>query len=165
MLLSRAQFTKDDAAQKKFFLRALDSYRLVAPKDVRLLVEAQKNRTRAHQGIPDSCDTAGRPGVILRRLGPGSSKRRVRKLATIESRPDQTPLGEKSRWGKKEIFFHLARYDEARELMRYLKTIVTDDDQGRRRSPTTWAMSLASQNTATKGGEQGKLGKKTEACF
>ena len=156
MLLSRAQFTKDDAVQKALYLRSLDSFRLVAPKEV--VVEAQKSRIERIKALRLPAMQVADPtrfaqlGRIIEKEG--------EKLATIESHPDQT-LAAKVKMG--EVFFHLARYDEARELMRYLKPLVTEDEQ-KKDVAYYVAMSLASQNAATKGVNK-ELGKKSEAAY
>jgi len=156
MLSSRAQFTKDPAAQKALFARALDSYRLVGTKEE--VVEAQKARIEAIRAARTPAVQAADPSQFAQ-LG-RTMEKESEKLATIEGRPDQA-LTAKIKMG--EVYFHLARYDESRTLLKYLTPIVTDEDQ-KKEVAYYLAMSYASQNAATKGANK-ELGKTTEAAY
>ncbi len=158
ILYVRAGFIppKEEATRKAMYRRALEAYRLVAPKD--LIIQAQKVRIEAIKA-------ARQQALLARDL---EKKKRIdrfldreqEKLANLEARPDQT-LTARLKGG--QIFFHLGAMDEARVVLNYAKAFVEEEDQKKEIVYYT-ALSLASQNTNAKGAVKA-LSDRTEAAY
>lgn len=148
LLYSQATTTKTDTpagkeAQKVFFQRALDTYRVVAGKD--LVVAAQKARIEQYKQAKMA---AFRQNDVnrVKQLGRGL-EREQEKLATIESRPDQTLLA-KIKIG--QVFYQQDRLDECRVVLGYVKPLIEDEEQ-KKSVAYYYAVSLARQNADAHG--------------
>ncbi len=119
---AHAAFLKDAAQRKAMLTKALDYYRLVAPKEA--VIQAQTLRIKRFEdeqiAIGKRADTVG-----YKRMQRVIEKERE-KLATFQERPDQTVL---AKFKSGQAFFQLGRYDEARVIFEFVKPFITDADQ------------------------------------
>ncbi len=156
LLYSRAGYAKDKEAQKALFLRAMDVYRIVAGKD--LVIAAQKARIerfkQARVGAFQQRDTN-----LLKRFA-RAIEREQEKLATIESRPDETLVAKVK---IAQVFYQLDRLDECRVVLGYVKPLIEDEDQ-KKTIAYYYALSLARQNADAKGMIK-PLADRTEAVY
>lgn len=157
MLLGRASFIKEEDKKKAMLNRALDAFRLVAPRE--LVVQAQKARieqikTRRQAAVAQTHDVAAykKLGRVIDKEG--------EKLASIETRPDQT-IAAKIKMG--QIYLQLDRLDEARVLFNFAKQFAEADDQ-KKQIAYEIALTLASENLKANAAIPA-LVQKTEAAY
>lgn len=140
ILLSEAAFAPEE--RKPALLgEARDAFRGVLPKDE--IIALQKKKI---DGIPAlrRAALAARDNAALRRIDRQAERDR-RKLAEIESRPDQTVTA-LQKIG--ESYFQGGRYDEARVILAHAEPLLTDDED-KKRNLYYLAMTYAVQNAAT----------------
>lgn len=115
---ARAGFaTKDPERRKSLLNRALESYRLVASRD--LVLQAQKARIEQFKQLTVQAMRA-RDFAANKRYQRQTEKE-TEKLALLESREDQT-LTAKLKSG--EIFFQLGRADESRVVLNFIEKFI-----------------------------------------
>ena len=139
ILLSEAAFAPDD--RKPVLLEeARQAFRGVLPKDT--IVGLQQKKI---DGIPAlrRAALAARNTAELRRIDRQAERDR-RKLAELQSRPDQTVTA-LQKIG--ESYFQQAKYDEARVVLAHIEPLLTDDED-KKRNLYFLAMTYAVQNAA-----------------
>jgi TolA-binding protein len=142
LLYSHAGFLKDKEAQKALYLRAMDTYRVVAGKEP--MVAAQKARIERYKAMRVPA-MQQRDAALLKRIG-RAVEREQEKLANIEGRADPT-LVAKVKVG--QVFFQLDRLDECRVVLGYVKPLIDDEEQ-KKAIAYFYALSLARQNADTR---------------
>jgi TolA-binding protein len=139
ILLNEAAFSPDD--RKPALLdQAREAFRGVLPKDDILALQRQKIA-----GLPAQRRTAlaARDNAALRRLDRQAERDR-RKLAELETRPDQT-VSALQKIG--ESYFQAGQYDESRVVLAHAGPLLTGDDD-KKRNLYYLAMTYAVQNAA-----------------
>ena len=139
ILLNEAAFAPDDR-KPALLEEARAAFRGVLPKDE--IIALQKKKI---DGIPALRRTAlaARDNAALRRIDRQAERDR-RKLAEIESRPDQTVTA-LQKIG--ESYFQGGRYDESRVILAHAEPLLTDDED-KKRNLYYLAMTYAVQNAA-----------------
>jgi TolA-binding protein len=156
LLYSHAGFVKDKEAQKALFVRAMETYRVVAGKEP--MVAAQKARIDRYRQarIPAMQQ---RDAVQLKRIG-RAIEREQEKLANIEGRPDPTLVAKVK---VAQVYFQLDRLDECRVVLSYVKPLIDDEEQ-KKAIAYYYALSLARQNADTKA-SVAAMAERTEAVY
>ncbi len=154
---ARAGFTTNDETRRKALLnRALDSYRLVASKD--LVIQAQRARIEQFKQLTLQ--------ALRARDFPANKRyqrlieKETEKLALLENREDQT-LTAKFKSG--EIFFQLGRADEARVVLNFIGKFL-DKPEVKTQAAYTRVMSYAIQQINANGANA-DLAKKLEEQY
>ncbi len=122
LAFSHAGYLKDAAARKALLTKALEYYRIVAPKELVLQAQAARIEKFKTQRLD-----AGKSGDIATfKRWQRIIEKEQEKLTAFQDRADQTVLA-KLKMG--QVFFQLGRYDEARVVLDFVKSFVTEDDQ------------------------------------
>ena len=139
ILLSEAAFAPDDR-KAALLEEARQAFRGVLPKDTILALQQKKI-----DGIPAlrRAALAARNTAELKRIDRQAERDR-RKLAELQSRPDQTVTA-LQKIG--ESYFQQGKYDEARVVLVHIEPLLTDDTD-KKRNLYFLAMTYAVQNAA-----------------
>jgi TolA-binding protein len=139
ILLNEAAFSPDDR-KPALLEQARNAFRGVLPKDTIIALQQKKI-----DGIPAQrrAALAARDNAALRRIDRQAERDR-RKLAELQSRPDQTVTA-LQKIG--ESYFQGGQYDESRVVLAHIEPLLADDED-KKRNLYYLAMTYAVQNAA-----------------
>lgn len=137
---------KDEEAAKKFNQQALDQYRSMHPKDV--VAAVQERRIAYYLQLAEQARSANPARLEEWRMYGRVAEKEREKLATIKDQPDQS-LEAKLKAG--QIFLALAKYDEARVMLKFTEGFLTDEDKDQKKRISYFlAVTYAAQHVADK---------------